>query len=144
MRVTEKTAILLRLSGFHYPHVITLPPQGDNMLPNVKLIDGVTCPGGMWCFNDESKLICPKKYNINNTHYPAPLQTTVQKWLREEKGFQISVIPHLQWKTWTYQSILTHIKPDPYLPLCIYTMGQCNSYEISLEEAFIKILSELM
>jgi HKD family nuclease len=144
MRVTEKTAILLRLSGFHYPHVITQPPKHDSILPNVKFIDGITCPGGMWCFNNEHKLICPKKYNINNTHYPAPLQTTVQKWLREEKDFQISIIPRLQSENWIYQSMITHVNPDPYLTRCIYTMDKCDSYEISLEEAFIKILSELM
>lgn len=96
-----------------------------------------------------------KFINHNNSIYgiSAPTQALLAKWLREEKGFHVVIIPTVE-SGWTYKTVRVLSKMDddvikglasvdslpPYKDVHAWDY---NSYEEALENAFIEILKQL-
>jgi len=61
---------------------------------------------GNWCYNDKEVLICPKMYNKTLSHYPAPSQGLLQKWLRETHKIDVTPLPEYKLKrTYTVEIV---------------------------------------
>jgi len=72
---------LLKQKGFHWAnqHPLTEKlPNGIKLEPN---------DGYYSCYNEEGKIINPKFYNFNNSHYPRPTHALAIEWIRVNFGF---------------------------------------------------------
>jgi hypothetical protein len=102
--ISFPVAKLLKSIGFTWEYVTYEnlqfhPSHPDNGLQVPKFIikGNAKSEFGFVCFNDEGKIIRPKKYIPKNKHFPRPTQSMAVKWLWE--NYQIHIISGIDWHT---------------------------------------------
>lgn len=116
--ILPETAKLAKSKGFHWKQILL------TVIP-FKVIPGVR---GIKCYNEEGKLIAPKFYNSKNTHYPAPTQSLLAKWLRDVHNLHIDIRVNLISKGKYFLYIMENKKP-------FHTKLSSNTYYNTYEEA---------
>ena len=96
--------------------------------------DGDFCPG----FNINNPTLYSNPYYPTAIYYPAPTQSLLQKWLREEHNSNIATMPWNS-KTWWWQ-IEDIGNYDSGFNLKSESDIQYNSYEEALEQGLIEAL----
>lgn len=111
-------------------------------------IDGIKLPkhlgnlGYINCslsYNEKGELWKRKFYNPENSHYLAPTQSLLQKWLREKHG--ISVLVFLDC-TLSYMWEIKCLHPKAsYTGNTLYSLNVwCGDYEACLEDGLVAAL----
>lgn len=90
-------------------------------------------------YNEKGELWQRKFYNPENSHYLAPTQSLLQKWLREKHG--ISVLVFLDC-TLSYRWEIRSLHPEAsYIGNTQYSLNVwCGHYEACLEDGLIAAL----
>lgn len=103
-------------------------------------------------YNEKGELWKRKFYNPENSHYLAPTQSELQKWLREVHKIHIHIVPTIH-GYWTYkivdiqmdpskkvvrppQNILWHKEGDAFTHTCMVTKCMLKHIENSNEVLF--------
>lgn len=94
-------------------------------------------------YNEKGELWNRKFYNPTNNHYLAPIQSKLQKWLRDVHKIHIIIIPTVC-GYWTYKIVDIQLDPSnkiirpPHSTLA--SAIDYDTYEEALEEGLIEAL----
>lgn len=94
-------------------------------------------------YNEKGELWKRKFYNPENSHYLAPTQSELQKWLREVHKIHILIIPTIH-GYWTYRVMDIQIDPSKEIVRPPYSEDSSgvdfDTYEEALESALLESL----
>lgn len=148
-RILPTTARLAKEAGFYWDQLVISRDDRSLIKPIIELVLGVTTTSNInYCYNDKDQIITPKMFNLNNNHYPAPTQSELQTWLRDEHKIDCFVTPY------THDEDDSKFKNTKYTADFIWELLPeenvtddeilFDSYEVALEYILVEALKQLI
>ena len=99
-------------------------------------------------YNQEGELNGDVTYELKNKEsksIPAPTQSLLQKWLRDEHKIHIFISFHPNIKKFSAEAYSMELNGSQYLEKCknIYNINKYNTYEEALEDGLINGLDQI-